>query len=250
MPKKKRTKLKKEELVAEAVVVVAEKEAPLVFDEKTPPYQGVKPEEKEAKQGKTEEEKDKERGGKRPMRSGKGLYEQAKPEFDQKIIDIRRSDTSVVAGGRRFLSVLPWWRGTGKVPLGLARGKRATRLLPLKAMKSTQKKHDNHSLEQKIFYSTRYMPSFHPPRCLLCQRSRGLITGWIRSAVLVAAGVRTPCPLSLFSDEVRTKLDNAHAAVKALMQVADGQVAKVIKIKSKELKNEINEIETDGQFIF
>ena len=121
------------------MVVVAEK-APLVFDEKTPAIsEGVKPEEKRGKAGARPEERTK-KGGKRPMRSGKrAFYERAKPEFDQKIIDIRRV-TRVVAGGRRFSFSVALVAGDRKGSVGVGTGKAGDTSLAIeKAMKSAKK---------------------------------------------------------------------------------------------------------------
>src|SRR5574343_913590 len=64
------------------------------------------------------------KGGRGEGRGPKTFAERAKPEFEQKIIDIRRV-TRVVAGGRRMSFAVALAIGDGKGSVGLGTGKGA-----------------------------------------------------------------------------------------------------------------------------
>src|SRR5258708_16358949 len=76
---------------------------------------------------------------KRNTRGGRGSFNRPKPEFDQKILDIRRV-TRVVAGGRRFSFSVALVAGDRKGSVGVGTGKAGDTSLAIeKAMKNAKK---------------------------------------------------------------------------------------------------------------
>lgn len=225
MPKDQEEEIKKEELIAEAVVVAAEK-APVVLNEKLSDAPiGIKSEAKDARIAGKDDERGK-RGGKRPMRGGKrAFYERAKPEFDQKIIDIRRV-TRVVAGGRRFSFSVAIVAGDRKGSVGVGTGKAGDTSLAIeKAMKSAKKNMITVRLNKKSSIPHDVSAKFSSAKVFIMpNHGRGLIAGSSVRNVLDLGGVKD-VSAKVFSGS-KNKLNNSRAAIKALMQVADRRVAR------------------------
>lgn len=157
------------------------------------------------------------RGARRPRR-GAGRPERTRPEFDQKIISIRRV-TRVMGGGRRFSFSVAMVIGDKKGKVGVGIGKAGdTQLAIEKAIRNAKKNmivvpmnkdsHIPHDVHVKVSSSeVMMMPA----------PGRGLVAGSSVRTVLELAGVKD-VTAKIFSRS-KNKLNNARAAVEALKQL-------------------------------
>jgi len=156
-------------------------------------------------------------GGRRGGRRG-GRQERVKPEFDQKIVSIRRV-TRVMAGGRRFSFSVSMVIGDKKGNVGVGIGKAGdTQLAIEKAVRDAKKNmlvvpmdaegripHDVH-----VKYASSEVMIMPAP-------GRGLVAGSSVRTVLELAGVKD-VTAKIFSRS-KNKLNNARAAVEALKEL-------------------------------
>ena len=158
------------------------------------------------------------RGGGRGRRGGR--FERAKPEFDQKIINIRRV-TRVMAGGRRFSFSVAVVAGNrnGKVGVGLGKAS-DTSLAIEKAFKNAKKnmvmiKRDkNLSIPHEV--SARYCTSevFIKPA-----KGKGIVAGSSARNVLDFAGI-TDVSSKVLSRS-KNKINIARATILALREFTE-----------------------------
>ncbi len=165
------------------------------------------------------EDKTQRRSGKqRRGRRGGRREERSRPEFDQKIISIRRV-TRVVAGGRRFSFSVAIVIGDKKGRVGVGLGKAGdTQLAIEKAARKAKKEmisvvmdsdgHIPHDVHVK-FASSEVM--------IMPAPGRGLVAGSSVRTVLELAGVKN-VTAKLFSRS-KNKLNNAQAAIMALKKL-------------------------------
>lgn len=158
-------------------------------------------------------------GGRRPRRGGR--QERVRPEFDQKIVSIRRV-TRVMAGGRRFSFSVSMVIGDKKGKVGVGVGKAGdTQLAIEKAVRDAKKHmiivplnkegHIPHDVHVK--YASSEVMMMPAP-------GRGLVAGSSVRTVLELAGVKD-ITAKIFSRS-KNKLNNARAAVEALKQLKNG----------------------------
>lgn len=158
--------------------------------------------------------RDDRRNPRRPRRSG-GRDARVRPEFEQKIISIRRV-TRVMAGGRRFSFSVAMVIGDKKGRVGVGIGKAGDTQLAIEKAVRDAKKHmitvpmDEHSriahdVEKKVS-SSRVMVMPAP--------GRGLVAGSSARTVLEMAGVKDVTAKLL--SRTKNKLNNARATVEAL----------------------------------
>ena len=160
---------------------------------------------------------DNKRSGQRRPRRGARL-ERARPEFDQKIISIRRV-TRVMAGGRRFSFSVSMVIGDKNGRVGVGVGKAGDTQLAIDKAIRDAKKHmitvpinkDGH-LPHDVH--TKYASS---EVMILPAPGRGLVAGSSVRIVLELAGVKD-VTAKIFSRS-KNKLNNARAAVEALKQL-------------------------------
>lgn len=156
------------------------------------------------------------RGGRRGRRGGR--QERVRPEFDQKIVSIRRV-TRVMAGGRRFSFSVSMVIGDKKGRVGVGIGKAGdTQLAIEKAVRNAKKNmitvvmnkdgHIPHDVHTK-YASSEVM--------IIPAPGRGLVAGSSVRTVLELAGVKD-VTAKIFSRS-KNKLNNARAAVEALKQL-------------------------------
>lgn len=159
------------------------------------------------------------RGGRtrRPRRGDRGR-ERTRPEFDQKIISIRRV-TRVMAGGRRFSFSVSMVIGDKKGRVGVGIGKAGDTQLAIEKAIRNAKKHmitvpmnKDHLIPHDVH--TKYASS---EVMIMPAAGRGLVAGSSVRTVLELAGVRD-VTAKLFSRS-KNKLNNARAAVEALKQL-------------------------------
>ncbi len=152
-------------------------------------------------------------GDRRPRRGGRP--ERTRPEFDQKIISIRRV-TRVMAGGRRFNFSVAMVLGDKNGKVGVGIGKAGdTQLAIDKAMRDAKKHmiiiplnkdgHLPHDVHTK-YASSEVM--------IMPAPGRGLVAGSSVRTVLELGGVKD-VTAKIFSRS-KNKLNNARAAVEAL----------------------------------
>jgi small subunit ribosomal protein S5 len=159
---------------------------------------------------------DNRRNERRPRRTGRP--ERTKPEFDQKIISIRRV-TRVMGGGRRFSFSVAMVIGDKRGKVGVGIGKAGdTQLAIEKAIRDAKRNmitvvmnkdsHIPHDVHVK--YASSEVMMMPAP-------GRGLVAGSSVRNVLELAGVKD-VTAKIFSRS-KNKLNNARAAVEALKQL-------------------------------
>jgi small subunit ribosomal protein S5 len=177
----------------------------------------------DAPAGETKDQRPRRRGGnqnRRQQRRGRrgGRQERVRPEFDQKIVSIRRV-TRVMAGGRRFSFSVSMVIGDKKGKVGVGIGKAGdTQLAIEKAVRNAKKNmivvpttkegsipHDVH-----VKYASSEVMIMPAP-------GRGLVAGSSVRTVLELAGIKD-VTAKIFSRS-KNKLNNARAAVEALKQL-------------------------------
>lgn len=158
------------------------------------------------------------RRGPRKPGTGRGDKERVKPEFDSKIISIRRV-TRVASGGRRFSFSVAVVAGDRKGRVGVGLGKAGDTSLAIdKATRDAKKNMIKvvttstgsiaHSVEAK-FTAARVM--------IMPAKGRGIIAGSSVRNVIELAGLKDVCA-KLFSGS-KNKVNNARAAVLALGKI-------------------------------
>ncbi len=154
----------------------------------------------------------KKKGGSRPFRKG---FERVKPEFDHKIINIRRV-ARVVAGGRRFSFSVVLVAGDRKGTVGVGMGKAGDTALAIeKAMRSAKKNMFKISLNKKMSIPHDVKAKYSSGTVMLMpNKSRGLIAGSAVRIVADLAGVKDVTG-KVFSGS-KNSLNIAMATVKAL----------------------------------
>jgi len=174
------------------------------------------------------------RGG---SRRGGSSFERVKPEYDQKILDIRRV-TRVVAGGRRMAFAVSMIIGDRKGLVGIGNGKAIDTALAIgKALKDAKK----NLIRIK---TTKTMSIPHEIRAKYCSseivlfpnNGRGLVVGSAARDILNLAGVTDVTAKVLTGS--KNKINNAGATMKALMKVSERASKKVPEI-SVDKKEEI-----------
>lgn len=156
-------------------------------------------------------------GDRRPQRRNRrgGRNERVRPEFEQKIISIRRV-TRVMAGGRRFSFSVAMVIGDKKNRVGVGVGKAGdTQLAIEKAVRDAkkhmitvpmnEKSHIAHDVQKKLS-SSEVM--------IIPAPGRGLVAGSSVRTVLELAGVKDVSAKLL--TRTKNKLNNARATVEAL----------------------------------
>ena len=147
-----------------------------------------------------------------------GNFERVKPEYDQKILAIRRV-TRVVSGGRRMTFSVAMVIGDRKGLVGLGTGKAIDTAI---AIQKAQKDAKKNMLKLKLS-KTQSLPhdisaKFGSSNLMLMpNRGRGLISGSAVRDILLLAGVKD-VTTKIFSGS-KNKLNNARATMKALSQV-------------------------------
>jgi len=163
---------------------------------------------------KTTGQKGERRGGRRGS-----SFNRPKPEFDQKIISIRRV-TRVVAGGRRFSFSVALAAGDGKGAIGLGLGKAGDTALAInKALRSAKKNMIRLNLTKTMSLPYELKAKFSSAQVvLLPNKGRGLVAGSVVRDIVKLAGARDITGKILSG--TKNKLNNAKAVMKALSAVS------------------------------
>lgn len=161
------------------------------------------------------------RGG----RGGAG-FERVRPEFDTKMIQIRRV-TRVVSGGRRFAFSVAVVAGNRKGSVGVGIGKAADTAAAIeKATKNAKKKMIKVRLTSAMMIPHEVEAKEASARVMIMPApGRGMVAGSSVRNVLELAGIKNVRAKILSGS--KNKLNNARAAVKALGQIREKKPSKV-----------------------
>lgn len=148
-------------------------------------------------------------------RSPRFSHERARPEFEHKVINVRRV-TRVVAGGRRFSFSVALVAGDRKGSVGVGIGKAGDTALAIeKAMRSAKRNMIKVKLTKTMSIPHDVQAKFSSARILMMPASgRGIVAGSSVRNVLHLAGIKDVTAKILSGS--KNKLNIARVAVKAL----------------------------------
>lgn len=153
-------------------------------------------------------------GSPRGGRGGAG-FERIKPEFDNKLIQIRRV-TRVVAGGRRFAFSVALVAGNRKGSVGVGIGKAADTAAAIeKATKNAKKNMIKVLLNKDMMIPHEVMAKESSATVMIMPAAgRGMVAGSSVRNVLELAGIKNV--RAKIQSGSKNKLNNARATIKAL----------------------------------
>ena len=142
-----------------------------------------------------------------------------KPEFDQKILDIRRV-TRVVAGGRRFSFSVALVAGDRKGSIGLGLGKAGDTSLAInKALRNAKKNMVKLKLTKTMSIPFELGAKFSSSSVMLMpNKGRGLVAGSVVRDIIKLAGVKDITGKILSGS--KNKLNNAKAVIASLSKIS------------------------------
>ncbi len=154
------------------------------------------------------------RGGRRSS-----SFQRAKPEFDQKIINIRRV-TRVVAGGRRFSFSVALVAGDKKGSVGLGLGKAGDTALAInKAVRNAKKNMVKLKLTKTFSIPHELRAKFSSSQVvLLPNKGRGLVAGTVVRDIVKLSGMKDVTGKVISNS--KNKLNNAKAVMAALAPIS------------------------------
>lgn len=166
--------------------------------------------------------------GARPARGGdrrKSSERREKPEFDQKILSIRRV-TRVVSGGRRFSFSVAMIIGDKKGSIGLGLGKSSDTTLAInKAVAAARKNMFKIETTKEMSLSHVVVGKFKASRVMLMPNSgKGLVVGGAIRDIMILGGLKNVTGKIL--SRSKTHLNNAKAAVIALKTLKPAKAPK------------------------
>lgn len=152
-------------------------------------------------------------------RNRRGGAPRPKPEFDQKIVDIRRV-TRVVAGGRRFSFSVALVAGDKKGGVGLGLGKAGDTSLAInKALRNAKKNMIKIRFNKSFSIPHEVGAKFSSAKVILSpNKGKGLVAGSVVRDILKLAGARD-ITAKIHSGS-KNRLNNSKATIEALSQVA------------------------------
>lgn len=172
-------------------------------------------------------------------RRSRPSFERPKPEFDQKMVSIRRV-TRVVAGGRRMTFAVAIAIGDKKGSVGLGTGKGGdTAIAIAKALRQAKKNMFKIKTTKEMSIphevSAKFASSF---LTIMPNRGKGLVSGSTVRDMLILAGIKN-VTAKLHSGS-KNKLNNARVAYKTLYQLKEkAQVVQAIPFVAEEAKEEV-----------
>lgn len=142
-----------------------------------------------------------------------------KPEFDQKIIDIRRV-TRVVSGGRRFSFSVALAAGDKKGAVGLGLGKAGDTSLAInKALRNAKKNMIKVSLTKTMSIPHEIEGKFASSSVkLMPNKGRGIVIGSVMHDIVKLAGIKDVT--GKINSGSKNKLNNAKAMMVALSSIS------------------------------
>ena len=168
-----------------------------------------------------ENTKDKRNTGRRGSSFGR-----QKPEFDQKILNIRRV-TRVVAGGRRFSFSVALVAGDKKGSIGLGLGKAGDTALAInKAVRNAKKNMVRLNLTKTMSIPHELSAKFSSSHVMLMpNKGRGLVVGTVIRDIVKLSGMKDITGKILSNS--KNKLNNSKAVMAALAPISS-KYAKII----------------------
>jgi small subunit ribosomal protein S5 len=153
-------------------------------------------------------------------------FGRAKPEFDQKILNIRRV-TRVVAGGRRFSFSVALVAGDKKGSVGLGLGKAGDTALAInKAVRNAKKNMIRLNLTDTMSIPHELSAKFSSSHVkLLPNKGRGLVAGSVVRDIVKLSGMKDITGKILSNS--KNKLNNAKAVMMALSTISS-KYAKIV----------------------
>ncbi len=160
----------------------------------------------------------KEGGAGRPRRGGSPRRERVRPEFEQKVVNIRRV-TRVVAGGRRFSFSVVMILGDRKGTVGVGIGKAGDTALAIeKAMKDAKKNMIKVPLTKTMSISHPVSAKYSASTVMISPApGGGLVAGSSVRNVLQLAGITDV--MSKIHSRSRNRLNNARVTIEALKKL-------------------------------
>jgi len=170
-----------------------------------------------------ENTKDNNNRGKRVGGRRGSSFGRVKPEFDQKILNIRRV-TRVVAGGRRFSFSVALVAGDKKGSVGLGLGKAGDTALAInKAVRNAKKNMVRLNLTKTMSIPHELSAKFSSSRVVLIpNKGRGLVAGSVIRDIVKLSGMKDVTGKIISNS--KNKLNNAKAVMKALSVISSKYV--------------------------
>lgn len=153
-------------------------------------------------------------------RRSRPAFERPKPEFDQKMVSIRRV-TRVVAGGRRMTFAVAIAIGDKKGSVGLGTGKGGdTAIAIAKALRQAKKNMFKIKTDKNMSIPHEISDKFASSKLSIGpNRGKGLVAGSTVRDMLILAGIKN-VTAKLHSGS-KNKLNNARVAYKTLYQLRE-----------------------------
>jgi len=158
-------------------------------------------------------------GGRKSGGRRSSSFARVKPEFDQKILNIRRV-TRVVAGGRRFSFSVALVAGDRKGAVGLGLGKAGDTALAInKALRNAKKNMIRLNLTKTMSIPHELSAKFSSSHIILRpNKGRGLVAGSVIRDIVKLSGMKDITGKILSNS--KNKLNNAKAVMSALSQIS------------------------------
>lgn len=176
-------------------------------------------------------------------RKSRPSFERPKPEFDQKMVSIRRV-TRVVAGGRRMTFAVAIAIGDKKGSVGLGTGKGGdTAIAITKALRQAKKNMFKIKTTKEMSIAHEVEAKFSSSRLTIRPNyGKGLVSGSTVRDMLILAGIKN-VTAKLHSGS-KNKLNNARVAYKALYMLKEKSHIKsaplvVLELVAEEVKEEV-----------
>ncbi len=174
-------------------------------------------------------------------RRSRPSFERPKPEFDQKMVSIRRV-TRVVAGGRRMTFAVAIAIGDKKGSVGLGTGKGVdTAIAITKALRQAKKNMFKIKTTKEMSIAHEVSAKFASSQLsIMPNRGKGLVSGSTVRDMLILAGIKN-VTAKLHSGS-KNKLNNARVAYKTLYMLREKSSAvKSVPFVAEAVKEEAKE---------
>lgn len=174
-----------------------------------------------------------------------GRAERAKPEFDQKLINIRRV-ARVVSGGRRFSFSVALIAGNRKGSVGVGLGKAGDTALAIdKALRNAKKNMINVNLTKTMSIPHEVDAKYSSARIIIRPApQRGTIAGSAARNVIELAGIKDVS--AKIMSVSKNKLNIARATVMALKKVSKPKVHKSsLSVEDEKTSKEVTQGKTE-----
>lgn len=178
-------------------------------------------------------------GGERKPRA---FFERPKPEFDQKMVSIRRV-TRVVAGGRRMTFAVALAIGDKKGSIGLGTGKGGdTALAIAKALRQAKKNMFKIKTTKDMSIPHEVSDKFSSSKLtMMPNRGKGLVAGSTVRDMLILAGLKNVT--AKLNSGSKNKLNNARVAYATLYQLrAKSSLPKVAPVVTDAIAEDKEEV--------